>query len=210
MTNEPASTTAAAPAADPASDVAPTTPTKKPYTLADLKAHVSEASCWVLIHGKVYDVTPFLDEHPGGFDIILSSTGKGRGVKGPGPWPAWSWRARAAEDERRLESPGAPFCFVVALFCLCAPCAPRPGAPPHPADPPGGENRLFQTYLGGGWGVPGPLGCGSEEEAPLLLLRRRATGAACWLARLRPALFSASFSPVEPQADAACEMRCPL
>ena len=25
--------------------------------------------------GKVYDVTKFLDEHPGGFDIILSNTG---------------------------------------------------------------------------------------------------------------------------------------
>ena len=67
MTEPASTTTSAAPDAPPA---------KKLYTLADLKAHATEASCWVLIRGKVYDVTPFLDEHPGGFDIILSSTGE--------------------------------------------------------------------------------------------------------------------------------------
>ena len=49
-------------------------PSSKVYTLADLKAHATEADCWILVHGKVYDVTAFLDEHPGGFDIIVSNT----------------------------------------------------------------------------------------------------------------------------------------
>ena len=57
---------------------------KKPYTLADLRAHAKEADCWILVHGKVYDVTPFLDEHPGGFDIIVSNTGEERGRGGGG------------------------------------------------------------------------------------------------------------------------------
>jgi hypothetical protein len=69
-----AATTAAAPAA-PAADGATTTTTKKLYTLADLKAHATETSCWILVHGRVYDVTAFLEEHPGGFDIIISNTG---------------------------------------------------------------------------------------------------------------------------------------
>lgn len=38
----------------------------KKYTVADLKAHTSETSCYLLVHGKVHDVTEFLDEHPGG------------------------------------------------------------------------------------------------------------------------------------------------
>ncbi len=39
---------------------------EKTYTLTDLKAHTTEKSCFLLVHGKVYDVTDFLDEHPGG------------------------------------------------------------------------------------------------------------------------------------------------
>ncbi|GLC45486.1 hypothetical protein PLESTM_001740900 [Pleodorina starrii] len=48
----------------------------KVYTLADVKAHTTDKSCWLVVHGKVYDVTEFLEEHPGGYDIILTSTGK--------------------------------------------------------------------------------------------------------------------------------------
>lgn len=48
----------------------------KSYTVADLKTHTSEQSCYLLVHGKVHDVTEFLDEHPGGYDIILNTTGR--------------------------------------------------------------------------------------------------------------------------------------
>lgn len=51
-------------------------PPAKMFTLADLKAHATEGDCHILVHGKVYDVTEFLDEHPGGFDIIVSNTGE--------------------------------------------------------------------------------------------------------------------------------------
>lgn len=36
----------------------------------------SRESCWVVIHNQVYDVTDFLDEHPGGAGIILRYAGK--------------------------------------------------------------------------------------------------------------------------------------
>lgn len=49
---------------------------EKIYELADLKGHSKEEDCWLVIDGEVYDVTEFLDEHPGGFDIILASTGR--------------------------------------------------------------------------------------------------------------------------------------
>jgi L-lactate dehydrogenase (cytochrome) len=36
----------------------------------------SRESCWVIIKGEVYDVTDFLDDHPGGAAIILKYGGK--------------------------------------------------------------------------------------------------------------------------------------
>ncbi|KAJ5550241.1 FMN-dependent dehydrogenase [Penicillium sp. DV-2018c] len=38
--------------------------------------HNSKDSCWVIVHGKAYDVTEFLPEHPGGQKIILKYAGK--------------------------------------------------------------------------------------------------------------------------------------
>ncbi|KIY98883.1 cytochrome b5 [Monoraphidium neglectum] len=46
------------------------------YTIDDCKQHVSDKDCWLVVHGKVYDVTSFLEEHPGGYDVILTSSGK--------------------------------------------------------------------------------------------------------------------------------------
>ncbi|CAL5229091.1 g12350 [Coccomyxa viridis] len=48
----------------------------KMYSLTEVKQHNTEEDCWIVVHGKVYNVTEFLDEHPGGFDIILTNTGK--------------------------------------------------------------------------------------------------------------------------------------
>lgn len=43
---------------------------------ADVAKHNSRESCWVIVHGKAYDVTDFLPEHPGGPKIILKYAGK--------------------------------------------------------------------------------------------------------------------------------------
>jgi L-lactate dehydrogenase (cytochrome) len=48
----------------------------KKLTGADVAAHNSKESCWVIVHGKAYDVTEFLPEHPGGSRIILKYAGK--------------------------------------------------------------------------------------------------------------------------------------
>lgn len=42
----------------------------------DIEQHNDAKSCWVIIHGKAYDVTEFLPEHPGGSKIILKYAGK--------------------------------------------------------------------------------------------------------------------------------------
>lgn len=42
----------------------------------DVAKHNSRESCWVIIHGRAYDVTEFLPEHPGGPKVILKYAGK--------------------------------------------------------------------------------------------------------------------------------------
>ncbi|KAI6095082.1 hypothetical protein F5141DRAFT_763757 [Pisolithus sp. B1] len=34
---------------------------KTPLTAQEVAAHSSRESCWIIVHGKVYDVTDFLD-----------------------------------------------------------------------------------------------------------------------------------------------------
>jgi cytochrome b involved in lipid metabolism len=47
----------------------------KPILLAELAEHNGERSCWLAIHGKVYDLTNFLGEHPGGRKVLLKHAG---------------------------------------------------------------------------------------------------------------------------------------
>ncbi|KAJ7639402.1 cytochrome b5-like heme/steroid binding domain-containing protein [Roridomyces roridus] len=44
----------------------------KIVTLEELRANNTKDKLYVLIHQKVYDVTKFLDEHPGGDEVILA------------------------------------------------------------------------------------------------------------------------------------------
>jgi cytochrome b involved in lipid metabolism len=37
----------------------------KAYAWAEIVEHDTEDDCWIVIHGKVYDVTKFLKVHPG-------------------------------------------------------------------------------------------------------------------------------------------------
>lgn len=43
---------------------------------AEVSKHASSYSCWVIIRGNVYDLTAFLDAHPGGSAVILKHAGK--------------------------------------------------------------------------------------------------------------------------------------
>ncbi|KOS20418.1 Ceramide very long chain fatty acid hydroxylase SCS7 [Escovopsis weberi] len=45
-------------------------------TRAEVEAHDSASSCYVTIGSKVFDVTDFLDDHPGGPQLILDYAGK--------------------------------------------------------------------------------------------------------------------------------------
>ncbi|KAL4796156.1 FMN-dependent dehydrogenase-domain-containing protein [Aspergillus venezuelensis] len=48
----------------------------KVFDAAEVAKHNTKESCWVILYGKVYDVTDFLSEHPGGSKIILKLSGQ--------------------------------------------------------------------------------------------------------------------------------------
>ena len=45
------------------------------YTAAEVAKHASKDDVWVVIKGKVYDLTEFVDEHPGGVESIMKRAG---------------------------------------------------------------------------------------------------------------------------------------
>ncbi|VDK38795.1 unnamed protein product [Dibothriocephalus latus] len=47
----------------------------KSISFKEVKKHNKKDDCWVIIHDKVYDVTKFMEEHPGGEDVILEQAG---------------------------------------------------------------------------------------------------------------------------------------
>ncbi|TMW93984.1 cytochrome b5 [Solanum pennellii] len=48
----------------------------KLFTMEEASEHNTKDDCWVVIDGKVYDVSSYLDEHPGGDDVLLGVTGQ--------------------------------------------------------------------------------------------------------------------------------------
>ena len=55
-----------------------------PFSLEEVGKHNTREDCWIIVDGSVYDVTTYVDDHPGG-DSILNNAGKdsSEGVHGP-------------------------------------------------------------------------------------------------------------------------------
>jgi cytochrome b involved in lipid metabolism len=49
---------------------------EKYYTIEEVQKHNSRESCWTVIRGDVYDLTAWINKHPGGADKILNICGK--------------------------------------------------------------------------------------------------------------------------------------
>ncbi|KAL6974865.1 hypothetical protein U1Q18_005551 [Sarracenia purpurea var. burkii] len=46
------------------------------FTLSQVAQHKSKEDCWFIINGRVLNVTAFLEEHPGGSEVLIESAGK--------------------------------------------------------------------------------------------------------------------------------------
>lgn len=73
---------------DPALEATPSTLATKPsapgtgivttpssYTMVKVAQHNSASSCWAVVNGNVYDLTKWIDQHPGGQAVILAMCG---------------------------------------------------------------------------------------------------------------------------------------
>ena len=49
---------------------------EKSVSVDEVKKHKTAKDCWVIIDGKVFDVTEFLPDHPGGKKAIVMYGGK--------------------------------------------------------------------------------------------------------------------------------------
>jgi len=85
----PPSDTQQAPPAPPAEpQQPPVTPapssnatTPSAISASELSLHNTEGDCWVAYKGKVYDVTSFIPQHPGGSSSIVKGCGTAEGFE---------------------------------------------------------------------------------------------------------------------------------
>jgi predicted heme/steroid binding protein len=49
---------------------------KRSYTASEVSAHNREDDCWVIVAGRVFDVTEYLPKHPGGKQLVSRSAGQ--------------------------------------------------------------------------------------------------------------------------------------
>lgn len=47
----------------------------KVYTFDEVSTHDSVDDLWIVYDGKVYDVTKYVDEHPGGEEVVVDCAG---------------------------------------------------------------------------------------------------------------------------------------
>lgn len=45
------------------------------FTMDEVRPHNKVKDCWMVYKRKVYNVTAFLDEHPGGEDVVMEVAG---------------------------------------------------------------------------------------------------------------------------------------
>ncbi|XP_076255649.1 cytochrome b5 isoform X2 [Rhynchophorus ferrugineus] len=48
----------------------------KEFSFEEIKKYNDKKCTWIVINNDVYDVTPFLDQHPGGEEVLLEQAGK--------------------------------------------------------------------------------------------------------------------------------------
>eukprot|EP01110_Echinostelium_bisporum_P012352 TRINITY_DN687_c0_g1_i1.p1 TRINITY_DN687_c0_g1~~TRINITY_DN687_c0_g1_i1.p1 ORF type:complete len:184 (-),score=25.70 TRINITY_DN687_c0_g1_i1:41-592(-) len=70
----PAGFASASHKSDPGQTMAEQTQRIIKFSLNEVSKHNTEDDCWIVIHNKVYNITQWIDRHPGG-DVILTKAG---------------------------------------------------------------------------------------------------------------------------------------
>lgn len=69
-------------------DKSPAEVTVASYTMEEVAGHATLDDCWMMIEGKVYDITPYVDEHPTRPSVLAAWCGReateGMRTKGKG------------------------------------------------------------------------------------------------------------------------------
>merc|ERR1711920_1054099 len=47
----------------------------KEFSEDQVKAHNKDEDCWIILHGRVYNVSKFMNDHPGGPDVLEDVAG---------------------------------------------------------------------------------------------------------------------------------------
>ena len=51
------------------------------FTREEVFQHRKQDDCWIILHGEVYNVTPWLSKHPGGAKLLLHYGGEDATVR---------------------------------------------------------------------------------------------------------------------------------
>jgi cytochrome b involved in lipid metabolism len=49
---------------------------RKDITLEEVREHHTPEDAWMVLQGRVYNISPYLNFHPGGSDILMKAAGK--------------------------------------------------------------------------------------------------------------------------------------
>uniref|UniRef100_A0A3Q2CMW9 Cytochrome b5 n=1 Tax=Cyprinodon variegatus TaxID=28743 RepID=A0A3Q2CMW9_CYPVA len=100
----------------------------KYFRLSEIEAQNSFKSTWIIIHNKVYDVTKFLDEHPGGEEVLREQAGGNATESFEDVGHSTDAREMAASmmigelhpDDRHKISKPVVTCLVTSPFLSCS------------------------------------------------------------------------------------------
>jgi cytochrome b involved in lipid metabolism len=85
---------------------------RRKITPQELADHATAKDCWLLIDGVVYDVTKFLDNHPGGSTVMIEHAGRdcSSNFEDIGMQPVICWLSMDSKS-----SPLFPPCFCFSI-----------------------------------------------------------------------------------------------
>lgn len=146
------------------------------YTVAQVAAHNKDDDCWVIVHGKVLDVSLYMAKHPGGKPLIFRSAGQD--VTKDFEAMFHSVRARAKLDELVVGDVAGASAALLSPWSVpanklgsrAASAAPGPGRGPYGLGPPqSGVAKL-----------PGrPVALKTDEFTALTVVATRVEGVEC-------------------------------